>query len=186
MHIHVRLPSRKLESRLECHQHVSMLSKGRKAQERKAEKNISDTSALAPLVLVRSLVGLLSFMCSDDMTTGSVMATHADRCTLAQRSHAFNIKQPRFKKIFPDYCAEMPRDLPNMGEKCNKAEAAQQSPSSAVAGATEAMGPAATAASPRGSLTQSTSAGKVGLCDFAGCMSSRTDHCADWSWFSRT
>lgn len=63
------------------------------------------------------LVGLLSFMCADEMTTGSVMASPADRATLAARSHAFNITQPRFKRIFPDYSGPQSSNLPNMGEK---------------------------------------------------------------------
>lgn len=45
------------------------------------------------------------------------MATPSDRQALARVSHAYNIKQTRFKRIFPDYCSQMIRDLPNMGEK---------------------------------------------------------------------
>lgn len=74
-----------------------------------------------------SLVGLLSFMCSDDMTTGSIMATAADRGVLAERSHAFNISQPRFKKMFPEYSKEKHVDLPNMGEIKKEAEKSQSS-----------------------------------------------------------
>ncbi|PWN92998.1 UBC-like protein [Acaromyces ingoldii] len=62
------------------------------------------------------LVGLLSFMCADEMTTGSVMVSPQDRKTLAARSHAFNIQQRRFKQLFPEYSGEGIKDLPNMGE----------------------------------------------------------------------
>lgn len=95
------------------------------------------------------LVGLLSFMCSDEMTTGSVMATHADRSTLAKRSHAFNIVQPRFKRMFPDYCSTEIRDLPNMGEKPKVGES-----SSSATDSKPALQP--------GTNTSTVSTGKVG------------------------
>jgi len=64
-------------------------------------------------------------MCADEMTTGSIMATPGDRGILANRSHAFNIAQPRFKKMFPEYSKEAQVNLPNMGE--TKKEAAESS-----------------------------------------------------------
>lgn len=63
------------------------------------------------------LTGLLSFMLSDEMTTGSVTSTDNDKRAYAVRSHAWNILQKRFKEAFPDYCTPTMRDLPNMGEK---------------------------------------------------------------------
>lgn len=63
------------------------------------------------------LTGLLSFMLSDEMTTGSVTASDGHKRAFAQRSHAWNIIQPRFKEAFPEYCAPDLRDLPNMGEQ---------------------------------------------------------------------
>ncbi|KAI0736424.1 UBC-like protein [Fomitopsis betulina] len=63
------------------------------------------------------LTGLLSFMLSDEMTTGSVTSTDDDKRAYAARSHAWNIQQKRFKEAFPDYCITTIRDLPNMGEK---------------------------------------------------------------------
>ena len=102
-----------------------------------------------------SLVGLLSFMCADEMTTGSVMATAADRATLAARSHAFNITQPRFKKIFPEYSKERQIDLPNMGERRKDA-----------AGSTSAQAPPVTsetaiAKQEQTAETKASTAGKV-------------------------
>lgn len=44
------------------------------------------------------------------------MATSADRGTLATRSHAFNILQSKFRKMFPEYSKEKQIDVPNMGE----------------------------------------------------------------------
>ncbi|KZT70844.1 ubiquitin-conjugating enzyme E2 6 [Daedalea quercina L-15889] len=63
------------------------------------------------------LTGLLSFMLSDEMTTGSVTSTDSDKRLYAVRSHKWNLTQKRFKEAFPDYCTPAMRDLPNMGEK---------------------------------------------------------------------
>ncbi|KAF9499496.1 UBC-like protein [Pleurotus eryngii] len=63
------------------------------------------------------LTGLLSFMLSDEMTTGSVTSTDGHKRTFAQRSHEWNVSQQRFKEAFPEYCGPEMRDLPNMGEK---------------------------------------------------------------------
>jgi len=61
--------------------------------------------------------GILSFMLSDEITTGSVTSTEAEKRVFAANSHAWNIGQSRFKEAFPDYCSPEIRDLPNMGEK---------------------------------------------------------------------
>lgn len=63
------------------------------------------------------LTGLLSFMLSDEMTTGSVTSTDAYKRAFASRSHSWNIAQTRFKEAFADFCTPHMRDLPNMGEK---------------------------------------------------------------------
>ncbi|KAJ6465225.1 UBC-like protein [Mycena vitilis] len=63
------------------------------------------------------LTGILSFMLSDEMTTGSVKSTEAEKRVFAARSHAWNITQSRFKAAFPDHCSAGMRDLPNMGER---------------------------------------------------------------------
>ena len=63
------------------------------------------------------LIGLLSFMCSDEMTTGSVTASDADRRKLAAQSHAFNLTQKKFCQIFPEWADAQIKDLPNMGDK---------------------------------------------------------------------
>ena len=49
-----------------------------------------------------SLTGLLSFMLSDEMTTGSVTTTTADKKAYARLSHAWNCQQKRFKEAFPE------------------------------------------------------------------------------------
>jgi len=61
-----------------------------------------------------SLVGLLSFMCTDEMTAGSVKATYRERVQLAACSHAFNKAQRKFVQLFPEYAGDSMRDLPNM------------------------------------------------------------------------
>jgi len=63
------------------------------------------------------LTGLLSFMLSDEMTTGSVTSSDAHKRVFAQRSHGWNILQNRFKEAFPEYCTPELRDVPNMGER---------------------------------------------------------------------
>jgi ubiquitin-conjugating enzyme E2 J2 len=63
------------------------------------------------------LTGLLSFMLSDEMTTGSVTTSDAEKRAYAARSHSWNMEQRKFKEAFPDYCTPTLRDLPNMGQK---------------------------------------------------------------------
>jgi len=48
------------------------------------------------------LTGLLSFLLSDEMTTGSVTSTERDKRILATRSHDWNRKQKRFQDAFPE------------------------------------------------------------------------------------
>lgn len=50
------------------------------------------------------LTGLLSFMLSEEITTGSMTASSGDRKALAEKSHAFNIGNKKFRDIFPDVC----------------------------------------------------------------------------------
>jgi hypothetical protein len=55
------------------------------------------------LTLPRSrLTGLLSFMLSDEITTGSVNTTDADKRAWARKSHSWNIQQRKFKEAFPE------------------------------------------------------------------------------------
>ncbi|KDE04538.1 hypothetical protein, variant [Microbotryum lychnidis-dioicae p1A1 Lamole] len=61
------------------------------------------------------LVGLLSFMLGDEITTGSVMTTEAEKQAFAKASHAWNIQQPRFKTHFPEYSSPVMKNLPVMG-----------------------------------------------------------------------
>lgn len=63
------------------------------------------------------LTGLLSFMLSDEMTTGSVTSTDAEKRNYAARSHGWNIQQKRFREAFSEYCTPTARDVPNMAQK---------------------------------------------------------------------
>ncbi|TRM56475.1 ubiquitin-conjugating enzyme/RWD-like protein [Schizophyllum amplum] len=63
------------------------------------------------------LTGLLSFMLSDEITTGSVNSSPAHKRGFAAQSHTWNIQQPRFREAFPEFATPQMRDLPNMGEK---------------------------------------------------------------------
>lgn len=71
-------------------------------------------------------------MMSDEITTGSVNTTDADKRVWARKSHPWNLEQRKFKEAFPEvcylqfrsgkrltclqYCTPTMRDLPNMGE----------------------------------------------------------------------
>jgi len=83
------------------------------------------------------LTGLLSFMLSDEMTTGSVTSKDSDKRIFAAQSHSWNIRQKKFKEVFPDFCMPTLRDLPNMGERergqpseAEKANSASPTPTS--------------------------------------------------------
>lgn len=60
------------------------------------------------------LIGLLSFMCTDELTTGSVLVSARERRLLAAQSHAYNLRQRRFTQLFPEYTGPVAKDLPNM------------------------------------------------------------------------
>lgn len=93
---------------------------GRFAQDKKICFSMSDfhPGSWNPAWSVATiLTGLLSFMLSDEMTTGSVTSSDSHKRAFAIRSHAWNLTQPKFKEAFPDYCTPTAIDLPNMGEK---------------------------------------------------------------------
>lgn len=71
-------------------------------------------SVASMCVYADSIIGLQSFMCTDEMTTGSVLVSSRERRALAAQSHAFNASQRRFAQIFPEYAGPMMKDLPNM------------------------------------------------------------------------
>lgn len=62
------------------------------------------------------LTGLLSFMVSDEMTTGGMRSSDADKKRFAAESHAWNLKNQKFRTIFPEYAGAEMKTLPNMGE----------------------------------------------------------------------
>ncbi|KAG0042271.1 Ubiquitin-conjugating enzyme E2 6 [Gryganskiella cystojenkinii] len=51
------------------------------------------------------LNGLLSFMCEDESTTGSISTSTYEKKILSQRSHTYNISNPKFVEIFPELVA---------------------------------------------------------------------------------
>ncbi|CDO72069.1 hypothetical protein BN946_scf184962.g12 [Trametes cinnabarina] len=87
-------------------------------------------SSLMDHVAHFSLTGLLSFMLSDEMTTGSVTTTDDEKRIYAARSHAWNLKQKRFREAFPEYCTPTARDVPNMAQKELRASASSTNPPS--------------------------------------------------------
>ena len=91
---------------MECGDHVRLIS---------IQPNITASGVLVELrtILIHALrcftawpsdrlTGLLSFMLSDEMTTGSVTTSDAEKRSYAARSHAWNVEQRRFKEAFPD------------------------------------------------------------------------------------
>jgi len=93
---------------------------GRFAQDKKICFSMSDfhPGSWNPAWSVATiLTGLLSFMLSDEMTTGSVTSSDSHKRAFAARSHAWNLTQLKFKEAFPDYCTPTAIDLPNMGER---------------------------------------------------------------------
>lgn len=79
------------------------------------------------------LTGLLSFMLSDEMTTGSVTSSDAHKRVFAARSHAWNVGQKRFQEVFPDFCTPTMQDLPNMGLPAASRSASPPEPAAAAA-----------------------------------------------------
>ena len=52
------------------------------------------------------LNGLLSFMYENNITTGSISSSKADKKRLAAKSLEQNLKSPLFRKLFPEWVEE--------------------------------------------------------------------------------
>ncbi|KAJ1649343.1 Ubiquitin-conjugating enzyme E2 6 [Coemansia sp. RSA 1694] len=50
------------------------------------------------------LNGMLSFMVEEEVTSGGIRTSNADRKALARKSHAFNLGNKQFCELFPDLC----------------------------------------------------------------------------------
>lgn len=62
-----------------------------------------------PSWTVRSIcIGFLSFMQTDEQTTGGMVTSDAEKRDLARKSIAFNAKDPKFCKMFPHLVAGVP------------------------------------------------------------------------------
>lgn len=53
------------------------------------------------------MIGLISFMNSNDITAGSVVTTDYEKIAYAKNSLAFNMKTPIFKKLFESHFSKM-------------------------------------------------------------------------------
>lgn len=43
--------------------------------------------------------------------------TEEEKKKYAKESHAWNVQQPKFKTMFPEYCGKEMKDVPNMVKK---------------------------------------------------------------------
>lgn len=91
--------------------------------------------------------GILSFMLSDEITTGSITTSDQDKRTLAARSHTWNIQQKRFQEAFPEYLEQTMKDLPNMGEADRGKPSEESEPATPASSSTAAPTPASSATS---------------------------------------
>ncbi|KAJ2252603.1 Ubiquitin-conjugating enzyme E2 6 [Coemansia sp. RSA 455] len=57
------------------------------------------------------LNGMLSFMVEEEVTTGGIRTSNADRKALARKSHAFNLANKQFREVFPDLCTPEPAPM---------------------------------------------------------------------------
>lgn len=75
--------------------------------------NLRSTCCNVPILpSTLRLTGLLSFMLADEMTTGSVTTTDAEKRVYAARSHSWNLQQKRFKDAFPEVSLLLPISMP--------------------------------------------------------------------------
>lgn len=66
-----------------------------------------------PSWTVRSIcIGFLSFMQTDELTTGGMVTSDAEKRELARKSIAFNAKDPKFCKMFPHLVDGVPKPKP--------------------------------------------------------------------------
>ncbi|KAG1660784.1 hypothetical protein FOA52_011325 [Chlamydomonas sp. UWO 241] len=80
------------------------------------------------------LTGLLSFMVDPQQTTGSITSTTAEKQVLAKASLPFNMKNPTFRKMFPEWCEQ---------HEAREAAAAAAATAGAAAAAATAQQPGA-------------------------------------------
>ena len=71
------------------------------------------------------LSGLLSFMLENTATLGSVDSSDAVRMVLAKNSMAENLKNPQFRKLFPDVVARYQKDRARESGGARNGSAAQ-------------------------------------------------------------
>jgi len=78
------------------------------------------------------LNGLLSFLHDEQLTTGAIESSTAERQQLAAQSLAFNVKNPTFRKIFTEWVEEHERRVASPG---TGSEAAADAEKGAAVGA---------------------------------------------------
>ncbi|KAJ3325306.1 Ubiquitin-conjugating enzyme E2 6 [Blyttiomyces sp. JEL0837] len=53
-------------------------------------------------------------MLEDTATTGSIKTTKEEKRLFSKKSHAYNLANPKFQSVFPEYCTAELQPLPNM------------------------------------------------------------------------
>jgi len=105
------------------------------------------------------VLGLQSFMVTDDPTHGAVEASSAQRRNRAARSLAWNCSQPHFRALFPELVKvheERKRALRRAARSGAGASASSASPEAAETPGTRAAPAAGLAATPRAGETSET------------------------------
>ncbi|PRW59362.1 ubiquitin-conjugating enzyme E2 34-like [Chlorella sorokiniana] len=89
------------------------------------------------------LTGLLSFMVETQHTTGAISTSAAEKRKLARESLAYNVRNPTFRKLFPEWVKEHEEALKAAQQQQAQAQQQQQQPDGQQPdGAAAAPGPA--------------------------------------------
>ena len=72
------------------------------------------------------LTGLLSFMADTAHTTGAIETSREDKVRFAGESLAYNLRNPTFRKLFPEWAERAERGPPQQAQQAQQAQAAEE------------------------------------------------------------